>query len=100
MRNLVTTASTITEIKEELEYLLYEYDKRMAIHKMKSQKGYIQALISAPFEIVKSLIYPDLNKIGEPFFTIRQTKIDLMEKELDTPGREVAYIRHIKEKLG
>jgi len=100
MRKVVTTATTLTEISEALEYKLHEEEEWYKLNKIKYKKGFIHAIFFAPFEFLANLAVLNVNKSIDSVFSIAQAKIDLDERELNNPGREVAYIRYLQEKFG
>ncbi|SRR6266498_4517363 len=56
IRSLIRENRSKTEIEEELEFLLYEYEKRMKLHRMKYNAGAIQTIITLPFEIAENVL--------------------------------------------
>ena len=64
----------------------------MKIHKMKANTETLEVMVKAPLEIVENLIKLKFSKIPEPLFALKKRQINLMEAELNAPGREMAYI--------
>ncbi|MFN8383538.1 MAG: hypothetical protein U0V02_16455 [Anaerolineales bacterium] len=106
-RNLINLRSWIrkisvenpsqTEIAEQLEWLMNEFQTRMKIHKMKANTETVEIIIKAPLELIENTLKIKLSKIPEPFFALKKRQISLMEAELNTPGREMAYIIKAKD---
>jgi len=82
----------LTEIEEELESLTNDFQKHMSFHKMKANTEILEVMVKVPFEIIENLIKLKLSKIPEPLFALKKRQINLMEAELNAPGREMAYI--------
>lgn len=80
------------EIEEELEWLMNEFQSHMKLHKMKANTETLEVMVKAPLEIIENLIKLKLSKIPEPLFALKKRQINLMEAELNAPGREMAYI--------
>ena len=89
----VSTENLLTaEIEEELEWLMNEFQNHMKLHKLKANTETLEMMVKAPLEIIeiiKKLIVP---KSPEPLFALKKRQINLMEAELNAPGREMSYI--------
>jgi len=84
------------EIEEELEWLMNEFQDHMKLHKLKANTETLEVMVKAPFEIIENLIFK-ISKIPEPFFALKKRQVNLMEAELNAPGREMAYIIKTRE---
>lgn len=80
------------EIEDEIEWRINEFQNHMKLHKMKANAETLEVMVKAPLEIIENLIKFKLSKIPEPFFALKKRQINLMEAELNAPGREMAYI--------
>lgn len=83
---------TPREIQEELEHLLYEYQKYMEIQHKKFSQGAISTLISSTPELVTNIATLNFGNAVKMLFDIKGRHINLSEAELTAPGREVSYI--------
>ena len=92
IRKISTESLLPTEIEEELEWLMSEFQNHMKLHKMKANTETIEVMVKAPLEIIEDLIRLKFSKIPEPLFALKKRQINLMEAELNAPGREMAYI--------
>ncbi len=92
IRKISTENLPPTEIEEELEWLISEFQNHMKLHKMKTNTETIEVMVKAPLELIENLIKLKLSKIPEPLFVLKKRQINLMEAELNAPGREMAYI--------
>jgi hypothetical protein len=86
-----------TEIEEEIEWRINEFRNHMNLHKMKANTETLEVIVKAPLEIIENLIRLKFSKIPEPFFAIKKRQINLMEAELNAPGREISYIIKTQE---
>ncbi len=85
------------EIDDELQWLMNEFRSHIKLHKMKTNTETLETIVKAPLEIIEDLIKLKISKIPEPFFALKKRQISLMEAELNTPGREIAYLIKTKE---
>lgn len=85
------------EIQEELEHLLYEYEKYMKIQHKKFSQGAISTLISSAPDVVASVLTLNFGAAVKSFFDIRGRHLGLTEAELSAPGREVSYIAKVND---
>lgn len=92
IRKISTEDLSPVEIEEELEWLTNEFQSHMKIHKLKANTETLEVMIKTPFETIENLIKLKFSKIPEPLFALKKTQINLMEAELNAPGREMAYI--------
>ena len=80
------------EIEEELEWLTNEFQRHMKLHKMKANTETLEVIVKTPFEVIENLLGLKFSKLAEPLFFIKKRQINLMEAELNAPGREISYI--------
>jgi hypothetical protein len=88
---------TPIEIEQKIEYLLHQYRKHMELHKMKYRNGILQTVVSAPFDLIENFKFGDA---ARQLFSLKQNKIDLLEGELNAPGREMSYIQLANDRFG
>lgn len=81
-----------TEIEDEIEWRINEFQNHMKFHKMRANTETLEVIVKAPLEIIENLIRLKFSKIPDPFFAFKKRQINLMEAELNAPGREMAYI--------
>jgi len=86
-----------SELKEEIEYLLHEYENHMKIHKMKYYSGNFEAILVGTTEIIEDLIKIKWSKIVKKIFNIKRHKVNLLIGEAKAPGKELAYLSKAKE---
>jgi hypothetical protein len=85
------------ELSEELEYLISEYQSYMNIQKIKHRTGMLEIALTAPLETIENLLKFKWGKAAKRLFSIRKSKIHLLEAERKAPGRELAYIVKARE---
>ncbi len=92
IRKISTENLPPAEIEEEIEWLTNEFQSHMKIHKMKANTEALEIIIKTPLETIENLLKLNFSKISDPLFAIKKRQINLMEAELNAPGREMAYI--------
>jgi hypothetical protein len=80
------------EIEQKLEYLMSQYQQHMRLHKMKTNTGVLETVLVGSGEFFENLIKIQWGKLAKSLFAFKHRKIVLLENELVSPGREVAYI--------
>lgn len=80
------------EIEEKLEWLIYDYQRHLDLHRLKSTMGNFETIVVTTADILENLTKMRWGKLAQSFFSIRKRKIALLEAELTSPGAEVAYI--------
>ena len=96
LRNWMTDVSraklSYIEIEQKLEYLISQYQRHLELHRMRVHRGFFEAVVVSGAEIAEELIKFKWGKLAQELFSIRKSKIALLEGELSSPGSEVAYI--------
>ena len=80
------------EIEEEIESLINDFQEHMTFHKMKANTETVEVLVKLLPETIENLIKLKFSKLPEPLFVFKKRQINLMEAELNAPGRELSYI--------
>lgn len=87
-----TSEDSAAVMKDELEALLWDYEKYMKIQKVKFTRGVISTLLTATAQIVAaSKLLPLAGGLGK-LLEVRSHNLALEEAELKAPGREVAFV--------
>ena len=92
MNKMAREQSSPAEIAEELESLLFEYQRHMRVHRLKHEVSTLQVILTTPFKVMEELVRFKFGTAVEALFALRKQRLDLMEAELTAPGKEVAYI--------
>jgi hypothetical protein len=83
---------SVSEIQDEAEWLIHEYQKHMNLHKMKTNLMTLEALVKTPLEVLENLVKIKWSKLPDPLFAIKKRTVSILEAELNAPGRELSYI--------
>jgi hypothetical protein len=94
-----TAQGSEREVREELESLLQDYEEYMKVQKMKYEIGAIRVLISTTLDIIENIARFRPKGAFDAIFRVREKQIQLLEAELKAPGREVAFLSMVREKL-
>lgn len=104
IRNWATSISkgTLTsgEIIEQMQYNCAKYEEYINLHKIKLNYGSLETLISIPAEMIEGVLKLKPTKIVNAIFKIKRQKVDLLEKEITAPGRDLAYVLKSNEYFG
>lgn len=92
MNKSLKSENSIQEIKDELDVLIYEYEKSLSIHKIQYERGIFQALIIGSAELLENTVKFKFSNIAKGVFSVTKEKADLLKAELESPGKEIAYI--------
>jgi hypothetical protein len=96
--NEITHASlSPIEIEEKLEHLLAQYERHLKLHKMKTNKGVVETVLTSGAGFAENLCKGNFSKIANMLFTAKHRKLALYEGELTAPGHELAYILKTQE---
>jgi hypothetical protein len=97
MNDTARAKMTPLEVEQKLEWLLHEYQQHMRLHRMKTNASTLETIIVTGAEIAENLVKLQFGKLAKVLFSIRQRKIALLEGELKTPGKEIAFISKAQE---
>lgn len=86
-----------TEIQDEIESLIFDFQEHMNIHKIKSNIETLEVLVKTPLELIENLVKLKFSKLPEPFFALKKRQLLLMEAEINAPGKELAYLIKSRE---
>lgn len=83
---------SIIEIEEELEWLLYDYQRHLELHRLKVNVGAIETILTVGAAFLENLAKVNWGEAAKLLFTFKHRKIELLEAEMKSPGSEVAYV--------
>jgi hypothetical protein len=92
MRGVVKDSRSVTELTEELQHLIHEYEESLRFHKMKINLATVESIATATGDLPHELIKLKFSSLLKPFTIIGQRRAQLFEAEMTATGREVAYI--------
>lgn len=99
MTGMAKTSASPRELANELEWLLYEYQAYMRVRKMKIRKGILETVITGAAEVAENLVKIKWGELAKILFAVSARRIELLEAELNAPGREIAYVAHAWSKM-
>ena len=97
MRSISKSATSYSEINEELECLLYEYERHLNVHRLKFETGVLETILVTSAEVLENLVKVNWSKAIKSLFELKTKKLALLEGEMKIPGSEIAYIAKAKE---
>lgn len=97
MRKQATSPEDLKVLQEELESLLYDYQKYMDIQHRKYGCGVVSTLIAATPEVISHLMQLNIGSALKAVLDMRAHGIALTEAEMSAPGREVSYIARARK---
>lgn len=97
MSEVARAELTPAAVEEKLEYLIDQYQKHMKLHRMKTNVGTLETIVTTGAEILGDLASFKWGKAAEALFSLKRRNIALLEGELTAPGNEVAYIVKTRE---
>ena len=100
LRTLATAPTTEAEMHDEIEWMVYEYSKAMAVHNLKASHGLVDVFIISPLEILENLVKFNWSQIAKGALSVNKRKVDLLEAEMKAPGRECAYVFDARKRFG
>lgn len=92
LQKQASSKESASAMQEELEALLYEYQKYMEIQHKKYSEGIVSTLIASSCEIIGHLLALNPGSALKALFDVRAHSVALTEAEMSAPGREVSYI--------
>jgi hypothetical protein len=99
VQSMITKRVPEKEIGEELEWLTHQYEEYMRLHRLKIRRGVIEIVITTTAKIAEDLVKIRWGDLSRSLFSLSHRKLELMEAELNAPGRELAYLIHARKAL-
>lgn len=90
---------TPAEVEEKLEYLIDQYQQHMKLHRMKTNVGTLETVVTTSAEVLGDLFSFKWGKAAQALFALKRRQVALLEGELTAPGNEVAYIVKARERF-
>jgi len=100
MQDIARKDYSKNEIEDRIEHLINEYENHLKLHKLKFESCKASIMVTTPLEILENLVKFKWSQIGKALFSFKEKQFDLMEAEMNAPGKEVAYILKANEKFG
>jgi len=90
LNDIIKTDQTPSEISDKLEYTLYNYQKKLDLHKIKTNKSTWEIIAVTSLEVIENAMKLKLSKTVETIFKLKKEKINLFEAELNTEGSQLS----------
>lgn len=100
LKSLSTQNLTEAEVKDEIEWMLNEYQKAMSLHHIKASASFVDVFVISPLETLENIVKFNWSKIAKGALSVTKRKIELLEAEMNAPGKECAYIFDVKKRFG
>jgi hypothetical protein len=97
MRKMTTKDVTQRELEDEIETLLHSYHRHMQVHKMKTDPGVLETIVTIGPAFLGNVMKLNFGEAAQALFTAKHRKIALLEAELTAPGKELAYISQVEK---
>jgi hypothetical protein len=89
---------THAEIAEKLESAILEYEHYMQVHRMKTTRGRLQAIVITTAQVAENLATFKWSSALKMLFDIHAQNLELILCEQSAPGREIAYLSMVRQK--
>lgn len=96
----VTVRKNPTEILEEVEYLVSQYERHMKIHRIELGTGALETLVTIGAEALEDVVKLKWGSAAKLLFSLRKRNVGLLKAELSAPGKELAYLVKASSQLG
>jgi hypothetical protein len=100
MSRVAQQGITATEISQEVDWLIHEYQAHMRLHRMKIATGALETIVTAAGEALENVAKLKFGALAKSVFSLKHRRIQLLEAERQAPGRELAYIVRAREVFG
>jgi hypothetical protein len=97
--NIASAERSPVEIAQEIEFLVAEYEHHMALHRLKTKRGVLEAVVTASAEVAESVAKLKWGQLAKLPFAVKQRRIALLEAEATAPGRELAIIAKARQRF-
>jgi hypothetical protein len=97
MSEVVRAELSPAEVEEKLAYLIDQYQQHMRLHRMKTNTGTLETIVTLGAEVLGNLVSFKWGKAAQALFSLKKREIALLEGELTAPGNEIAYIVKARE---
>jgi hypothetical protein len=100
LKDLTGKKQTENEIKDDLEWTLYQYSEAMKIHNLKAGNSFVEVYVIPFAEFIEDLVTIKWSKIAKGTLGVSKREVELMEAEMKAPGRECAYVFDAQRRFG
>jgi len=100
MRKIASKKMNRSEIKDEIEELLLDYDRHMRLYEMETRRSQFEAIVVSFVEVAENLVKIKWGNIAKGLFSLSKKNVQLMREEMKAPGSEIAYIIKARKHFG
>lgn len=93
------SSNSLSDIKDEYEYLYNDYIKHFKLHKLKYNNTILELIVTAGVGMLIALQSGQFASSFKNLLTMSLSHIKLLEEESKIPGKEIAYVYHAKQKF-
>ena len=97
--NISRTDKSLSEVNDELEYMIIQYENALKLHKIKYATSGLEAIIIPTVEVIEKIVKFQFSKAAKLLFGIGNKRIEMLEAERKIEGREVAYLSRLNKKM-
>lgn len=87
----------IPEMEDKIDYLINDYTNRLHLHRIKYRVSEVETIVTTTGYLLENLLKLKFGEIAKMFFSFGKERIQLMQSEMDLPGKEIAYIQRANE---
>ena len=90
---------TVREVEEKLEWLIYRYKKHLERHRIETDVGTLESVLTVGAECLETFAKLKFSKGVKALFSWKRRKVELLKAELTAPNPEIAFIVKSMEKF-
>ena len=92
MQDISRKDYTKDEIEERIKYLMHEYESHLKLHKLKYSHGTIRILVTTSLDVLENAVKLKWGTVAKSLFSLKEKEYDLLQADMNAPGKEVAYL--------
>jgi hypothetical protein len=100
MNEIARADLTVGEVEDRCSWLVSQFERHLALHRMKAQRGVIESLVTASADVIERVAKLKVGELARGLFALQHRKLIMKEAELTSPGSEVAYILKTRDAFG
>lgn len=87
------------EILDRIEWLINEYKAHSDMHKLRYGRSSLEILVTTTANTIENIVRLKVGKAIQGLFDVQRQRADLLKAELETPGREIAYLIKVQDQF-
>jgi len=99
VNKMAVSSASVSDICDEYEYLYSDYIKHFKLHKLKYNNTMLEVIVTAGAGVLMALQAGEFISSFKNLLQMNLSHITLMQEESKLPGKEVAYIYHLKKQF-